>query len=193
MNDCPNGDMRDRLPELLHDRLPGATRRDVERHLTGCDDCRAELALLRQLRSAMGAIPMMDTSVIVAALPAPRARQRRMVGWRAAAAIAAIAVGGTSAAIVRQHVSSVPARTEVAQSVADDTQRGVSSGALAVGEQATSVESGARELAVSGSTADLSDGELASLLENIETLDVLPSADVERTSLSPANTSQETL
>ena len=41
MIDCPNGDVRDALPDYLHDRLDTARRRQVESHLAGCDACRA--------------------------------------------------------------------------------------------------------------------------------------------------------
>ena len=53
MIDCPNGDVRDALPEYLNDRLDPARRAEVESHLLRCDACRAELSLLRDLRATM--------------------------------------------------------------------------------------------------------------------------------------------
>ena len=47
MNDCPNSGVRDRLPDLLHDRLDASTRAMVQGHVDACADCRAELDLLR--------------------------------------------------------------------------------------------------------------------------------------------------
>ncbi|OYV74079.1 MAG: hypothetical protein B7Z72_01020 [Gemmatimonadetes bacterium 21-71-4] len=52
MTDCPNAEVRDLLPDLLHDRLDEATRMRVEAHLRACEECRGELALLRSLRAA---------------------------------------------------------------------------------------------------------------------------------------------
>ena len=148
MNDCPNGELRDRLPDLLHDRLTPAARRDVETHLATCADCRQELELLRAARASMRRAPAVDVGRIVAALPAPRrAGQRSRASWRAAAAIALIAVGGTSVAVARSRHAANPAT---------------------------------RELAVGGGTiGDLNDGELSTLVRQIETLDAVPPADVD--------------
>mgnify|MGYP001149706736 CR=1 FL=1 len=35
MNDCPNAEMRDLLPDLLHDRLPVDVRGEVTAHVGG--------------------------------------------------------------------------------------------------------------------------------------------------------------
>ena len=48
MTDCPNAEMRDRLPDLLHERLETSVRAAVMAHVDECDDCRAEIALLRE-------------------------------------------------------------------------------------------------------------------------------------------------
>ena len=61
MNDCPNGDLRDLLPDFLHDRLNAADRAVVEAHLAGCDDCREELELLRNLRGTLRRAPAVDS------------------------------------------------------------------------------------------------------------------------------------
>ena len=97
MRDCPNGEMRDRLPELMHNRLDGESLRVVQAHVAGCADCRAELALLEQLR-AVPVAPRIDASRIVAALP----RYRAVPAWRramgsgqlAAAAAVVLLLGG---------------------------------------------------------------------------------------------------
>lgn len=71
MTDCPNVEMRELLPELLHDALPAAERGRVEAHLATCEMCAAELAVLREARRAMARVrvPAIDTARIVAALP----------------------------------------------------------------------------------------------------------------------------
>jgi len=48
MTDCPNVEMRDRLPDLLHERLDPSTRAAVLAHVADCQDCDAELTLLRE-------------------------------------------------------------------------------------------------------------------------------------------------
>lgn len=97
MRDCPNGEMRDRLPELMHNRLSGEALSVVRSHVAECADCRAELALLEQLRAAAVA-PRIDASRIVARLP----RYRGVPAWRrvvtsarlSAAAAVLLLVGG---------------------------------------------------------------------------------------------------
>ena len=114
MIDCPNGEVRDLLPDYLHDRLESSARMSVERHL-------AELrGLPRRARAAA------RSARDAAACAAHRRRSRRRgdsrvlgsaaqkswaSGWRIAAAITVIAVGGTSIALLRR-----PARpTQVAR------------------------------------------------------------------------------
>src|SRR5262245_4892473 len=116
MNDCVNAEMRDRLPELLHDRLPANVRAELVAHVTACADCREELELLRALRSMLAApAPRVDVASIVGALPkAPsqlRPRLRRTwADWRIAAAVTILAVGGSSVALINRtpHGTPVP-------------------------------------------------------------------------------------
>ncbi|HEY0994865.1 MAG TPA: zf-HC2 domain-containing protein, partial [Gemmatimonadaceae bacterium] len=68
MRDCVNGEVRDRLPDLLHGQLPMADRAAVLAHVSACAECTAELALLRELRGAMAVAPAVDVSRIVAAV-----------------------------------------------------------------------------------------------------------------------------
>jgi hypothetical protein len=119
MTDCPNGDVRDLLPDLLHDRLDAESRRTVDAHLSSCADCRAELALLADMRSMMHADQAIDVGAIMAALPAaaparhtPRAT--KMLGWRTAAAITMLAAGGTSVALLQRNAEPVVQRDSVA-------------------------------------------------------------------------------
>ncbi|HEX6807774.1 MAG TPA: zf-HC2 domain-containing protein, partial [Gemmatimonadaceae bacterium] len=60
MTDCSRGDMRDLLPDLLHERLDAATRAEVTRHVASCAECRAEVELLRSMRSALAPAPRVD-------------------------------------------------------------------------------------------------------------------------------------
>lgn len=153
MRDCSNGEVRDRLPELMHNRLDGELLRVVRSHVDGCADCRAELALLVQLRSASAA-PRVDTSRIVAALPRYRAvpAWRRAMGGgsaqlRAAAAAVVLLIGGYSL-LGRDR----PERAEPAGQVQTAT---------------------ANELAVGDSFTDLSDSDLAAVIDEIAKLEAV--------------------
>jgi hypothetical protein len=106
MSDCPNAEIRDLLPDLLHDRLDAPTRARVLAHVDGCADCRSELELLRSLRGSIErATPRVDLDRIVAALPKPstvQVRRRRVWSdWRVAAAVTFLVAGGTSALVIR--------------------------------------------------------------------------------------------
>jgi anti-sigma factor RsiW len=199
MTDCPNGDIRDLLPDLLHGRLDATDRARVEQHVATCSACTAELALLRDLRSTMRRTPAIDSAKIAAAIPAYRApvRQRSWGGWRAAAAIAAIAVGGTSIAIVgreqradvRSDVRTAPVETTVAQIAPSNAPESASHPPVSDDPSPrTSTPSGTATPVVTepvslamtgGAIGELSDGELSTLVKEIESLDALPSEDVE--------------
>ena len=213
MNDCPNADVRDLLPDLIHGRLDPSTRAMVESHLRGCADCQAELALLRDLHASLRRAPALDVTAISAAIPAYRAPARRSwVGWRAAAAITLVAAGGSSLLVMRRTISPRPdsllvaaapvspapaspvaaqtAPVSVAPAVPESRSAPVARtprvAAVTGAPQETAEPARGRELAMGGgSLTDLSDRELASLLKEIETLDALPSTDVESPSLSP--------
>jgi anti-sigma factor RsiW len=209
MNDCPNADVRDLLPDLLHGQLDRATRAMVESHVAGCVDCRAELALLRDLRTAAGRSPALDLAAIAAAVPAYRAPVRRSwVGWRTAAAVTLIVAGGSSlivtqrigmrapdsvGALIPPAASGEPAPIErgtsspTEESVAVTVPPVAEAPAHAAPKVAPPAPVHAEgELAMSGGTLnDLSDRELSSLLKEIESLDALPSTEVESVPLSP--------
>jgi hypothetical protein len=153
MRDCSNGEVRDRLPELMHDRLHGEAFAVVRAHVDGCADCQAELELLQQIRGAAVA-PRVDTSRIVASLPRYRAVPvwRRAVGsaqLRAVAAAVVLLVGGY--AIVDRQRSTEPHPAPVAQ-----TQ-------TATGQ----------ELAIGDSFQDLTDSDLAAVIENLGSLEAV--------------------
>ena len=190
MNDCPNGDMRDLLPDLLHDRLGAAERGAVKSHLLGCADCREELDLLRDMNRALRRVPAVSVADIVAALPVPGAPARRSWGgWRVAAAIAFVAAGGTSVALLRQQPVAVdqtavvsPALPAVVAVVADSAPVDVAAtrGPADGGTAAVQGSGQPPELAVaSAAIGDLDESELAALLDDIGSLDAVTPADVD--------------
>lgn len=203
MTDCMDARMRDQLPDYLHGRLDGRERASVAAHLAGCDDCRAELALLAQARQALDRAPAIDVAgitarVIAAARPADRAADRpampRLVPparrprpgrrWttrsyaRAAAAMLLVAALASLPALVQQWgrepasgggdtlVALLPVPGADAQRVATATVPG------------TAVPAAARpEITFGGGLADLSEGELAELISDLEALEALPDAE----------------
>src|SRR5450759_5088733 len=98
MRDCPDGAIRDLLPDFVHETLPAAERARVERHVAACADCTAEVELIRSARAAFVAIaPAVDVARIVASLPGAPSPSRRasasLAPWRVAAAFALVALG----------------------------------------------------------------------------------------------------
>ncbi len=193
MIDCPNGDVRDALPDYLHDRLEPARRRDVESHLAGCEACREELSLLRALRVTMGGAHAVDVEAIAAAIPPYRKPAARgwATTWRAAAAIVAIAVGGASIALLRgrspaerENVSAYVQRASAPNGGAATPIAAAPPAVVPAPPRAApsnpSATAANRELAIeAGAITDLSDRELSALVEGIESLDAVPSTDVE--------------
>ena len=201
MTDCSNGDIRDLLPDLLHGRLDASERARVEHHVSSCDACRAELALLSELRSTMRRVPAIDTAKISASIPAyrPPVRQTRWSGLRAAAAIAAIAIGGTSIALVGRELQPASRPGDVAVAP-EPVRRANAPESRSIGREATvpapipapaprlpsreavPATSAAEPVSLAmtgGAIGELSDRELSTLLDEIDTLDALPSEDVE--------------
>ena len=161
MRDCSNGEMRDRLPELMHNRLSGEALVVVRAHVADCADCRAELALLEQLRSAASA-PRIDASRVVARLP----RYRAVPAWRRAmhsaqlrAAAAVILFVGSYAVLNRRPESRPVDSTATAPAGSTQTR--------------TVQAAAANELAIGDSFSDLTDSDLAAVLEQMGKLEAV--------------------
>ena len=94
MSECTNGEMRDLLPELVNGRLDAMTQLAVEAHVAECEECAAELELLRALRPALLRGPVVDAAKIAATVraqvPAHRGANRRAMSRRLALAAAAL-------------------------------------------------------------------------------------------------------
>jgi hypothetical protein len=136
MSDCSNAEVRDLLPDLMHDRLDAHTRARVVAHVDGCADCRSELELLRSLRGSLDrGTPHVDVNRIVAALPTPasvrpsqhRRAWRVLSDWRIAAAVTFIVAGGTSVVVMRNvrdgggDSASAPAVRQVSKAAGEST------------------------------------------------------------------------
>lgn len=150
MRECDDVDVQDVLPEYLGGALGAAERARVERHLDACEHCRAELALLREVR-AMHRAPTVDVARIVAALPKPPVavrpadvapappdvvsldahRARREAGrggsaafpWRRAAGIVAVLfAGGVTWAVTQRGPEATPRAADTPVVRPDPTQ-----------------------------------------------------------------------
>jgi hypothetical protein len=151
--DCDNVTMRDRLPDLLHDRLAASARADVQAHVNGCAECRAELELLRSVMAGATA-PRVDTSRISAQLRP----YRRPSVWASAAhswplrAAAGIVLLVGAASVIRDRASNQP-----------DTVVAVASSA---------------ELSVGGLT-DIPESDLRALVDELGKLEAVTSSEPE--------------
>ena len=198
MTDCPRGDMRDLLPDLLNERLALGERAAAARHVASCPSCAAELELLRSMRAALSTAPRVDTARIAAAvaLGAPDVRPIRAARgawqrtlWRAAAALALVAAGLSGWLLTRQH-GSAPAPV-MASGRAESTTVAVVTppppAPAAVPAHARAQPSGltgrtfasaARHgLVMDGGVGDLSDGDVRLLLQSLDSLTAVPDAD----------------
>jgi hypothetical protein len=126
MNDCSNVEIRDRLPELLHERLDAASRAVIVAHVAECVDCRDELELLRGVQKTLIALtPRVDIAYVVGALskaPGRRpqiqpAARRRWSDWRIAAGVTVLIAGGSSLMVLNRAGSPVTAPAPITDSV----------------------------------------------------------------------------
>jgi len=179
MTDCPDGAIRDLLPELVNDRLAHDDQRRVEAHVRDCADCQQEVELLRTLRASLRRVSVMDVSTIVSAIPAYRASRRSWGGLRAAAAIMLLAVGGTSVAVLHRANSS--ARDGGASAVAPSDPGTSPIAQPSRAPTLPAIQNPAAELALGNPAIDeLNDRELSTLLADLETLEAFPSPDEDR-------------
>jgi anti-sigma factor RsiW len=175
MIDCPNSEIRDQLPDFIHDRVNAAARAAVAAHVARCAACAAELALLRELRETMHSGPAVDVARIVAALPTPshaggggrvgRAGWRRL-DWRMAAAIAAVVIGGGSAAVLSGRLGESGAR--------DSQVTG-----LTPTEAPRVAEVAAVGVSIDADLGEATVAELEALLEDLDAFDGLPAGEPE--------------
>ncbi len=198
LNDCPNGEVRDLLPSMLHGSLADHERTAVESHMRDCVDCQTELGLLRSAHFVYRSVPVVDVQAIVAGLPAYRAPVRRSwTSWRTAAAIAVLAAGGSSVALLQRDTpSAAVAGTTVSAEPATTPVVGRAGVAAPLGStpSANAAPARARELAMAGGVvSDLDASEVAALLKELESLDAVPSAEVDAGLISPVVASRGSL
>jgi anti-sigma factor RsiW len=173
MRECQDETVKDMLPELATGRLDAADAARVTAHVEACPTCAAELAVVRAAHAAFTA-PAVDVARIVAALPTPPAkvielkpliqrRSRRFTSWRIAATIATIAVSGVSLVALQGVLrdNKPPAVKRVVLKPSDAAE--------------------ASGLTAGGSLNDLSEKEMQTLLDKLDELDAVPSAEPQPT------------
>ena len=165
--------MKDALPDYVSGRLSAAVALEVAAHVEACRSCAAELAVVRAAHAAFPA-PQVDIAKIVAALPAPpskviplapRLEKKRSLftSWRVAATIATIAVSGVSIAVV--------------QGILRDDNPPKTHRVVGTVKKAVEAPAEASGLSVGGNLNDLSEKEMQTLLDKLDELDAVPSAE----------------
>lgn len=199
MNDCINAEMRDQLPDLVHDRLSADARTMVLAHVEACADCRDELQLLRDARVMLGrGIPHVDVAYVVGALPkapAPRAevkleskrRTRSWSDWRIAAAVTLLIAGGGSYVVMESGRVANPADTVAIIANPTTPAASTDSGLIPAADLAAMVSPDDDQPAAIGSMdarlGDLSEDQLTALLNDMDNLRAVPASEPEPVSL----------
>jgi len=128
------GMLQDRLIDLVHGAGAAPERVELERAIAADPDLVAELAFLRQAHAALGATPTVNVDRIVSAIPAPPARRAlppRLRSWQWAAALATVALGGISLAVVERSFTG-HAEGDLARGVAETTLVAIADAPLGV-------------------------------------------------------------
>jgi anti-sigma factor RsiW len=207
MRDCPNAEMRDLLPDLVHRTLSDGDMARVTAHVASCAECREEVALLRSAAAALRERPAVNVAAIVRALPAPPAQAPRLVlegapprvarparapaahrrAWSRAGAVAAAAAAVLTVFVARDRVpgvvnraSTVPGAVAPESAMVNAAPTAARPGVPSGGTEAPSGPP-ATQLAMSlaGGPGDLTDGELEALIGELETIDALPRVEPE--------------
>lgn len=159
MNDCQNIEIRESLPEMLCGGLSEIESARVQEHLDTCDDCAAELGIIRAVRGSATA-PAVDVARIVAAIPSYR-RQGFRVKRAYLELAAACLIGAIGISTVAVH--------------------NLNNGAHGAAVGGASIASSGLALV---NTSDLSDAGLAQLTQDLDKLQAIPTTDPE--SVTPA-------
>lgn len=141
MTECRTPEMQDLLPDYVSASLDATAAALVEQHLSICDPCRDDIAVLRLARTVRPKAVTVDIAHIVASLPrptptlhlvrssgdtspvvasattVPRPRPRWASSvWQVAAAVGVMIVGGTSLIVSRNSPTTLTgARSSAAQ------------------------------------------------------------------------------
>lgn len=181
MGDCPNVEMRDALPDLLHPAMSLEMRALVQAHVATCPECSAELALLRRVRQSGEGSPVnVDADRVVSALPSPA---RSITTWKAPslwkiAATIALLVGAVSYGAIeygtRESENLVPLPVAMELPRAPDSSTVAAAPVGTAPEPSPSTPRLTRSpsgLSLGGGLDDFSDAELQSLLSALDSFE----------------------
>jgi len=182
-----NTEVRDALPDFVNNRLAGQGAVTIKEHIESCADCQAEVALLRAVRASAMLAPQIDADRIAAAIPPYRVvRPQPSVSrrpWLMAAAAAVVAIGGfalvnrptaNDAGFTVGVVAPAPTVATPTESKATEPAPSVS---IASVEKPAPKEVDVASLSLVGSTDDLSDADLESLVASLDGIESVPSAE----------------
>ena len=93
MSQTECGSIREWIPDVVARRASGMEAEAVDAHVLACDECRAELELVRALREARPQAPKALADRVVSAVKRDRRALRRPWWGISAAAVAALALG----------------------------------------------------------------------------------------------------
>ena len=192
MNKCIDNEISEMLPDLLHGALGAEAMERAEAHLATCEECRAELNVLRAVKSAAVFEPTIDADQVVRRIPpytpiVPAVElpaRPRLVSWLVAASLVIAVVGVGSVLATRQSATNNPASvaatvpsaktptqpTPVASKAPDG---GALTGAAAIRQPR------AHALALAADVDGLSDGNLVQLMNDMNHFDALPATEAE--------------
>ena len=208
MNDCVMTEVRDALPDLLHGRLSELDTVTMTAHVESCPECRAELALLRELRLSAPLAPPMDAVRIASALPPygggatmrnlPAQPHKKTVfrfAVLAASVVLAVAIGSVaitnlrnssdnSVSRVAASTAELPAPTSVPAVTVTPAPATVESAKAPTQVAAKPMETQVASLSFVGGTQDLSEAELETLLAELDGMETIPAAEPQSVTLS---------
>jgi hypothetical protein len=190
MTEITHEDIRDLLPDLLHERLGAPEKRAIESHLAGCADCRAELSVLRMVQAAPSYEPRIDAVKLASvippySMPAYQAPVATRVPSRVLLALAAAVVIVGSVVVARgreeSSVAAVAPSTVAVQTPAPSVVRATPTPVAVVRTpKATEVAAPKpRELQLAAGLDGVSDSGVQQLLRELDSFDGLPSAEPE--------------
>lgn len=199
MTDCSNAEMRDLLPDYVHDRLSVSDLARLEQHLVSCAECTDEVALLQQVFDVRPEPAPLNSATIVASLPKPGvrteighsdlgvegirniatarsavAKHNGFRGWRVAAALAVVTVGGLSVSIARQGFNGSGSNAPLA-----DTSEVLASNLMpTIGYSDSAPTTPLRQVSLSvGDMSDYTDEEMEAIMARLDKWDGAASTD----------------
>ncbi|MEP6833444.1 MAG: zf-HC2 domain-containing protein [Gemmatimonas sp.] len=207
MTDCSNAEIRDLLPDYVHDQLSVTDLARVEQHLVSCADCAEELALLQTVLAIRPQVRTLNIADILARLPKPDqfstvttadnaqvaaiddvrdiasarsvARKTSNVrNWRAIAAVAVMTVSALSITMVRQNYNSNKVTPLADSSTVAELQTRSGPNALKGLQDSANAGSSDNRVSLSvGDPSDYTDEELQAMMARLDKWDGSTSAE----------------